>query len=358
MEHEMMEHSEILLYSDENGKEFVNVVFMDETFWLTQVGMAELFDSSKSNISEHLSHIFEEEELDKGSCMRKFGISEFSTKPTNFYNLDAIIAVGYRVNSKKATRFRQWATKTLKEYIQKGFVLNDELMKNGRPFGKDYFDELLERIREIRASERRAYQKIADVFEQCSYDYDKNSDTTKAFYAFVQNKLHYAVTGKTAAELISERATLDSPTMGLTTWKGAPDGKILKSDTLVAKNYLNEKELSRLNRLVTMFIDYAELMAEDEQLMSMQDWLNETDRFLTNNRRNVLDGKGHISREAAAKKYAQRYYAAYAELYRSTGTIWENISPEQYDCPKKVSAPDFCGWGALVPVTIAREFLQ
>lgn len=307
MEHEMMEHSEILLYSDENGKEFVNVVFMDETFWLTQVGMAELFDSSKSNISEHLSHIFEEEELDKGSCMRKFGISEFSTKPTNFYNLDAIIAVGYRVNSKKATRFRQWATKTLKEYIQKGFVLNDDLMKNGRPFGKDYFDELLERIREIRASERRAYQKIADVFEQCSYDYDKNSDTTKAFYAFVQNKLHYAVTGKTAAELISERATLDSPTMGLTTWKGAPDGKILKSDTLVAKNYLNEKELSRLNRLVTMFIDYAELMAEDEQLMSMQDWLDETDRFLTNNRRKVLDGKGRISREAAEKKVGAIY---------------------------------------------------
>ena len=307
MEHEMMEHSEILLYSDENGKEFVNVVFMDETFWLTQVGMAELFDSSKSNISEHLSHIFEEEELDKGSCMRKFGISEFSTKPTNFYNLDAIIAVGYRVNSKKATRFRQWATKTLKEYIQKGFVLNDELMKNGRPFGKDYFDELLERIREIRASERRAYQKIADVFEQCSYDYDKNSETTKAFYAFVQNKLHYAVTGKTAAELISERATLDSPTMGLTTWKGAPDGKILKSDTLVAKNYLNQKELSRLNRLVTMFIDYAELMAEDEQLMSMQDWLKETDRFLTNNRRQVLDGKGHISREAAVKKVSGIY---------------------------------------------------
>ena len=307
MEHEMMEHSEILLYSDENGKEFVNVVFMDETFWLTQVGMAELFDSSKSNISEHLSHIFEEEELDKGSCMRKFGISEFSTKPTNFYNLDAIIAVGYRVNSKKATRFRQWATKTLKEYIQKGFVLNDELMKNGRPFGKDYFDELLERIREIRASERRAYQKIADVFEQCSYDYDKNSETTKAFYAFVQNKLHYAVTGKTAAELISERATLDSPTMGLTTWKGAPDGKILKSDTLVAKNYLNEKELSRLNRLVTMFIDYAELMAEDEQLMSMQDWLSETDRFLTNNRRKVLEGKGHISHEAAVKKVGTIY---------------------------------------------------
>ena len=309
MEHEMMEHSEILLYSDENGKEFVNVVFMDETFWLTQKAMAELFGCTPDNISLHLKNIFAESELNREAVTEKFSATAADGKNylIQHYNLDAIIAVGYRVNSKKATRFRQWATKTLKEYIQKGFVLNDELMKNGRPFGKDYFDELLERIREIRASERRAYQKIADVFEQCSYDYDKNSETTKAFYAFVQNKLHYAATGKTAAELISERATLDSPTMGLTTWKGAPDGKILKSDTLVAKNYLNEKELSRLNRLVTMFIDYAELMAEDEQLMSMQDWLNETDRFLTNNRRKVLDGKGRISREAATKKVGAIY---------------------------------------------------
>lgn len=309
MENEMVERSEILLYSDENGKEFVSVVFKNETFWLTQKAMAELFGCTADNISLHLKNIFAESELNREAVTEKFSATAADGKNylTQHYNLDAIIAVGYRVNSKKATRFRQWATKTLKEYIQKGFVLNDELMKNGRPFGKDYFDELLERIREIRASERRAYQKIADVFEQCSYDYDKNSDTTKAFYAFVQNKLHYAVTGKTAAELISERATLDSPTMGLTTWKGAPDGKILKSDTLVAKNYLNEKELSRLNRLVTMFIDYAELMAEDEQLMSMQDWLNETDRFLTNNRRNVLDGKGHISREAAVKKVGAIY---------------------------------------------------
>ena len=304
MGNEIANRGEILLYSDENGKEFISVVFKDETFWLTQKAMAELFGCTADNISLHLKNICAESELVREAVAEKFSATAADGKNylTPHYNLDAIIAVGYRVNSKKATRFRQWATKTLKEYIQKGFVLNDELMKNGRPFGRDYFDELLERIREIRASERRAYQKIADVFEQCSYDYDKNSDTTKAFYAFVQNKLHYAVTGKTAAELISERATLDSPTMGLTTWKGAPDGKILKSDTLVAKNYLNEKELSRLNRLVTMFIDYAELMAEDEQLMSMQDWLNETDRFLTNNRRNVLDGKGHISREAAAKK--------------------------------------------------------
>ena len=303
---------EILLYENGGEKEFVSVVFQDETFWLTQSGMAELFDCSTDNISLHLKNIYAEEELtpeattEKISVVRQEGTRQVC-RTLDHYNLDAIIAVGYRVNSKKATRFRQWATKTLKEYIQKGFVLNDEMLKNGHPFGRDYFDELLERIREIRASERRAYQKIADVFEQCSYDYDKNSETTRAFYAFVQNKLHFAVTGKTAAELIAERATPDSPTMGLTTWKGAPDGKILKSDTLVAKNYLNEKELSRLNRLVTMFIDYAELMAEDQVPMSMEDWLRETDRFLTNNRRNVLEGKGRISREAAMKKVGAVY---------------------------------------------------
>lgn len=312
MSNEIMKSGDILLYQNDTEKEFVNVVFYNESFWLTQKGMADLFDVNVPAISKHLQNIYEEEELEQSATISKMETvqkegSRMVNRVLDYYNLDAIIAVGYRVNSKKATRFRQWATKTLKEYIQKGFVLNDELMKNGRPFGKDYFDELLERIREIRASERRAYQKIADVFEQCSYDYDKNSDTTKAFYAFVQNKLHFAVTGKTAAELIAERATLDSPTMGLTTWKGAPDGKILKSDTLVAKNYLNEKELSRLNRLVTMFIDYAELMAEDEQLMSMEDWLAETDRFLQNNRRNVLDNKGRISHEAAVKKVSGIY---------------------------------------------------
>ena len=306
---ELAQSGEVLLYSNGGEKEFVSVVFRDETFWLTQKAMAELFDVKTPAINKHLQNIYEDEELDRAATISKMETVQNEggrsvRRTVDFYNLDAIIAVGYRVNSKKATRFRQWATKTLKEYIQKGFVLNDEMMKNGRPFGKDYFDELLERIREIRASERRAYQKIADIFEQCSYDYDKNSETTRAFYAFVQNKLHFAVTGKTAAELISERAALDSPTMGLTTWKGAPDGKILKSDVLVAKNYLNEKEIARLNRLVTMFIDYAELMAEDEQLMSMKDWLAETDRFLTNNRRKVLEGKGRISRDEAVKKSA------------------------------------------------------
>ena len=312
MSNEIANSGEILLYSYEGSKTYIDVYFQDETFWLTQAGMAELFDCSSDNISLHLKNIYEEEELireattEKFSVVRKEGNRQVN-RTMDFYNLDAIIAVGYRVNSKKATRFRQWATRTLREYIQKGFVLNDELMKNGRAFGRDYFDELLERIREIRASERRAYQKIADVFEQCSYDYDKNSETTRAFYSFVQNGLHVAVTGKTAAELIAERATPESPTMGLTTWKGAPDGKILKSDALVAKNYLNEKELSRLNRLVNMFIDYAELMAEDEQLMSMQDWLNETDRFLQNNRQRVLDGEGSISHDEAVERVSKVY---------------------------------------------------
>lgn len=315
MDKDVINNAEILLYSSDDGKVYVDVYFKDETFWLSQRGMAELFEVSKSSISRHLTNIFAEEELDEQVVVAKIATTtqhgaipgKTQSSLTQFYNLDAIIAVGYRVNSKKATRFRQWATRTLREYIQKGFVLNDDMMKNGRAFGRDYFDELLERIREIRASERRAYQKIADIFEQCSYDYDKSSETTKAFYSFVQNKLHFAVTGKTAAEILTERATLESPTMGLTTWKGAPNGKILKSDTIVAKNYLNKKEISRLNRPVTMFIDYAELMAEDEQLMSMKDWLSETDRFLNNNRRRVLSGKGSISHEEAVKNVSDIY---------------------------------------------------
>lgn len=305
---------EIILYQADDTNVCVSVVYKDETFWLTTKAMAELFGVKTPAITKHLGNIYEEEELTRDATCSKMEQVQMEgdrevKRNLDFYNLDAIIAVGYRVNSKKATKFRQWATKTLKEYITKGFVLNDDMLKNGKPFGKDYFDELLERIREIRASERRAYQKIADVFEQCSYDYDKNSETTKQFYSFVQNKLHYAVTGKTAAELIYERADASLPTMGLTTWKDAPDGKILKRDIGIAKNYLNQKELSRMNRLVTMFIDYAELMAEDETLMSMQDWLDQTDVFLKNNRRNVLPDKGQISHnqamEKAAKEYAQ-----------------------------------------------------
>ena len=308
----MNKEHEIVLYQIDKTNICVSVFFREETFWMTQKAMAELFDCSTDNISLHLKNIFLEEELDEKSTTEFFSVVQKEgnrnvSRNVKCYNLDAIIAVGYRVNSKKATRFRQWATKTLKEYIIKGFVLNDDMLKNGKPFGKDYFDELLERIREIRASERRAYQKITDVFEQCSYDYDKNSETTKAFYAFVQNKLHFAITGKTAAELIYERADSEKPSMGLTTWKDAPDGKILKRDIGIAKNYLNEKELTRLNRLVTMFIDYAELMAEDGVLMSMQDWVDQTNQFLMNNRRKVLSGKGKVSHEAALKKAEKEY---------------------------------------------------
>ena len=305
-------HQKVVLYQEDDTNVVVSVAYKDETFWLSQKAMAELFDCTADNISLHLKNIYKEEELDEKATSEFFSVVQKEGKRdvsrnTKCYSLDAIIAVGYRVNSKKATRFRQWATKTLKEYITKGFVLNDDMLKNGRPFGKDYFDELLERIREIRASERRAYQKITDVFEQCSYDYDKNSDITKQFYAFVQNKLHFAVTGKTAAQLIYERADAEKPTMGLTTWKDAPDGKIYKKDIGIAKNYLNEKELSRLNRLVTMFIDYAELMAEDEILMSMEDWVKQTDIFLKNNRRKVLEGKGYISHEQAIEKANKEY---------------------------------------------------
>ena len=308
----MNQEHEIVLYQVEDTNICVNMFFKEDTFWMTQKAMAELFDCTTDNISLHLKNIYKEEELDEVSTTEFFSVVQSEgrrnvKRNVKCYNLDAIIAVGYRVNSKKATRFRQWATKTLREYITKGFVLNDDMLKNGKPFGKDYFDELLERIREIRASERRTYQKITDVFEQCSYDYDKNSEITKNFYAFVQNKLHFAVTGKTAAELIYERADSEKPAMGLTTWKDAPNGKVLKRDIGIAKNYLNEKELSRLNRLVTMFIDYAELMAEDEILMSMQDWVDQTNQFLINNRRKVLAGKGKVSHDAAIEKVNKEY---------------------------------------------------
>ncbi len=305
------QHS-IVLYQNEDSNVCVNVYYRNETFWLTQKAMAELFGVNTQAITKHLGNIYLEQELSKeATCSKMEQVQQEGERQVkrlvDFYNLDSVIAVGYRVNSHQATAFRIWATKTLKEYITKGFVLNDDMLKNGKPFGKDYFDELLERIREIRASERRAYQKIADVFEQCSYDYDKKSETTKAFYSFVQNKLHFAVTGKTAAELIYERADSNQPTMGLTTWSAAPDGKILKRDVTIAKNYLNEKELSRLNRLVTMFIDYAELMAEDEILMSMADWLKQTDVFLSTNRRNILADKGTVSHDEAVDKATKEY---------------------------------------------------
>ena len=309
---EISKTNEIVFYQTENSDVVVNVVFKDETFWLTQKAMAELFDCSVDNISLHLRNIYESDELEKNRTVEDFSIVQKEgnrsvKRSVEFYNLDAIIAVGYRVNSKKATKFRQWATKTLREYITKGFVINEKMLKNGKPFGKDYFDELLEKIREIRASERRAYQKITDIFEQCSCDFDKESETTKEFYAFVQNKLHFAVSGKTAAELVYNRADAKKEHMGLTNWKNSPDGKIYKSDVTIAKNYLNEKEISRLNRLVTMFIDYAELQAEDGNLMRMQDCVDAVNMFLQSTRQQILKSKGKISHDQAVEKALGEY---------------------------------------------------
>ena len=298
----------VVLYEAADGKVAVKVVFARETFWLTQKTMAELFGVNVPAVNKHLKNIFETGELVEGSVVSILETTAADGKnyPTQFYNLDAVIAVGYRVNSLKATQFRIWATNTLREFIVKGFVLNDTLLKNGRAFGQDYFDELLERIREIRASERRAYQKIADVFEQCSSDYQSNSEETRLFYQIVQNQLHFAVTGQTAAEIIHGRADSAKPFMGLTTWKNAPKGKVLRTDMAVAKNYLNAAEVSKLNRLVGMFIDFAELRALNRQLMTMQDWIKQVERFLAFNEQQVLRNAGLISHEIAlAKAHAE-----------------------------------------------------
>ena len=250
----------IILYEMENHQETVSVTFKDETFWLTQKAMSELFGVGVPAISKHLNNIFIDGELNESSVISKMETTARDGKiyNTNFYNLDAIIAVGYRVNSKQATRFRQWATATLKEYITKGFVLNDDMLKNGKPFGKDYFKELLERVRSIRASERRIYQQITDIYAECSIDYDRQSPTTKDFYAMIQNKFHYAITGKTAAEIIYSNADHTKDHMGLTTWKNAPDGRILKKDVSVAKNYLSQDQIRRLERTVSGYFDYIE----------------------------------------------------------------------------------------------------
>ncbi len=301
--------SQVVLYQAADGKVTVNVLFAQDNFWLTQKTMADLFGVKVPAVNKHLRNIFDSGELVESSVISILETTAADGKnyPTQFYNLDAVIAVGYRVNSLKATHFRIWATNTLREFIVKGFVLNDTLLKNGRPFGKDYFDELLERIREIRASERRAYQKIADVFEQCSSDYQSNSEETRLFYQVVQNQLHFAVTGQTAAEIIHQRADNKKPFMGLTTWKNAPKGKVLRSDVAVAKNYLNEAEVSKLNLLVTMFIDFAELRALNRQLMTMKDWIKQVERFLNFNEQQVLRHAGLISHEMAMLKAHDEY---------------------------------------------------
>ena len=302
---------ETLLYKNEESAVSINVVIdqENETMWATQKTIAELFNVNVPAISKHLKNIFNEGELTKNSVISKMETTANDGKKynTNFYNLDAIISVGYRVNSKEATQFRKWATKILREYMVKGFALDIELLKNGSRFGKDYFDELLEKIKEIRASERRVYQKITDIFKECSWDYDKDSETAREFYSKVQNKLHYAITGQTAAEIINERADHTKKYMGLTTWNNAPDGKILKSDIIVAKNYLDEEELSELNNIVNMYLDYAENQARRHKLMSMEDWAIKLDKFLEFNEYELLENKGKISKNKADNKANNEY---------------------------------------------------
>jgi hypothetical protein len=299
----------IILYSNENEKVSINVTFLNDTFWLPQKGIAQLFGCTADNVSLHLKNIFSSGELEPNAVTEEISATAADGKnyKTKFYNLDAIIAVGYRVNSKQATQFRIWATQTLKEFIIKGFVLNDEMLKNGKPFGKDYFDELLERIREIRASERRLYQKLGDIFEQCSADYNPKSEETKVFYKMVQNKLHFAITGKTAAEIVYERADKTKENMGLTTWKNAPQGKILKSDIGIAKNYLQENEIGDLNLLVSAFLDLAEFQARRNQVMKMSDWIERTNKFLDSNSLDVLTNAGQISHDQAIEKANAEY---------------------------------------------------
>jgi hypothetical protein len=307
-----MNESSILLYETDEGKINVDVILKDETIWLTQKSMAEVFDCSSDNISLHLKNIFEDGELDKNlttekiSVVRKEGNRNVN-RELEFYNLDAIIAVGYRINSKKATKFRIWATKILKDYMIKGFVIDVDKMKNGSKFGKDYYDELLQTIKEIRLSERRQYQKITDVFESTSIDYNKESEEAYTFFKIVQNKLHYAITGKTAAELIYERVDSKKIHMGLTNWKNSPDGKIMKYDIGIAKNYLNEEEIKKLERLTISFLDYAEDMAEEHQIMTMSDWIKVTDELLKFRKKNILNDSGSISHKKAIEKAENEY---------------------------------------------------
>ena len=322
MKHTMSKEIQFLLYSlpDEEGK--VQVVIKDETLWCTQKAMAQLFGVGVPAISKHLGHIFEEGELDRTTTVSKMeivvnrGFRGSVNEEVEFYSLDAIIAVGYRVSSLKATRFRQWATKILHEYIKKGFVMDDERLKQGTAiFGKDYFRELLERVRSIRASERRIWQQITDIYAECSTDYDKNAPTTRDFYAMIQNRFHYAITGQTAAEIVYTKADHTKEHMGLTTWKNAPDGRILKSDVSIAKNYLQEKEIRQLERAVTGFFDYIEDLIERENTFNMEQFSASVNEFLAFRRYQILPDKGKIS-AAEAKQKAENEYDIFNRTQR------------------------------------------
>ena len=305
--------TEFLLYTTPNGKVKVEIFLRDETVWLTQAKIAELFGVDRSVVTKHLQNIFQEGELDKNSTCAKIAQVQIEgqrqvARNVEFYNLDAIISVGYRVNSRQATHFRIWATQILKEYIIKGFAMDDERLKNlNNIFGKDYFEEQLARIRDIRSSERRFYQKVTDIYAQCSADYDPNEEITRQFFSTVQNKLHFAISGQTAAEIIHNRVNSEKLNMGLTNWKNAPKGAIRKTDVSIAKNYLNVKELDGMNRIVTMYLDYAEMQAQKGVVMYMEDWVEKLDAFLQFNEKEILQDSGKISHEVAVALAESEY---------------------------------------------------
>lgn len=307
--------TEFLLYTAPNGAIKVEVLLGNETIWLTQERMAELFAVDRSTISRHLKNIFETNELQREVVCAEIAhttphgaiAGKTQTGSLTYYNLDAVISVGYRVNSAQATQFRIWATQLIKEYIIKGFAMDDERLKNGRFFGKDYFRELLERVRSIRASERRIYQQITDIFAECSIDYDPKSDTTRLFYAHVQDKFHYAITGHTAAEMIALKADATKPLMGMSTYKNAPDGRVLKSDSLVAKNYLSEEEIRKLERTVSAFFDYIEGIIERRNTFTMESFAASVDKFLSFNEYRILEGYGKVTRQQAEQKAVAEY---------------------------------------------------
>ena len=319
-EHLQVTTHDFLIYRDGNNDVKVSVMLINNDLWLTQDLIAELFGTARSTITEHINNILKEGELREETSVGISDISSGGRKP-KIYNLDMIIAVGYRVNSKKATNFRIWATKVLKEYMIKGFAMDDERLKNPNYiFGEDYFDEMLERIRNIRSSERRFYQKITDIYSSCSVDYNKDSEITKEFFKTVQNKLHYAITGQTAAEIIYNRADAEKEHMGLTNWKNSPDGPIYRYDVDIAKNYLNEKELKDLNRIVTMYLDYAESQAENHNAMTMKDWVEKLNAFLQFNGKEILHNAGKISSKVAQALAYQEYdkfKTKQDKLYRS-----------------------------------------
>ena len=320
------EAKNFLIYSLPNNQVRVDVFLQNETVWLTQKAMAVLFDVNVPAISKHLSNIFAEGELNEDSVISilETTASDGKNYKTKYYNLDAIISVGYRVNSAKATQFRIWATQTLKEYIIKGFVMDDERLKQGQTvFGKDYFKELLQRIRSIRASERRIYQQITDIFAECCIDYNRESEITKNFYAMVQNKFHYAITGKTAAEIIYTKADREKENMGLTTWKNSPEGRILKSDVIIAKNYLQETEIQQLERTVTGYFDYIEGLIERENTFNMNGLAESINKFLNFNEYKILEGKGKIAKIEADKKAIEEY-----DIFNKTQKIVSDFDKE------------------------------